>query len=311
MAQANGAESPKAVEEHPQSYEEVAVGAPPRRDLSSVVMSHADYLRMSRLIHASCGIKLPPAKKTMLEGRLRKRLNALGMDSFVTYCDYIFSTEGAQAEHIHMFNAVTTNKTDFFREPDHFEVLSSRILPELFDLYGMGSKKILNVWSAACSTGEEPYTLAMVLNEFAERHRPFRFSILATDISTKVLRQAASGIYDCERVEPVPKPFRKKYLMRSKDKGRGLVRIVPELRATVRFERLNLMQENYGIDLPMGVIFCRNVIIYFDRPTQERLLQRLTAHLIPGGYLFMGHSESLHRMDLPLVPIATTIYRKV
>lgn len=310
MAQANGAESPQTDEGHPQSYDEISAGAPARRDLSSVVMSQADYLRMSRLIHASCGIKLPPAKKTMLEGRLRKRLNALGMDSFVTYCDYIFSPEGARAEHIYMFNAVTTNKTDFFREPDHFEVLSSKVLPELFDLYGVGSKKILNVWSAACSTGEEPYTLAMVLSEFAERHASFRFSILATDISTKVLGQAASGIYDCERIAPVPKPFRKKYLMRSKDKERGLVRIVPELRASVRFERLNLMQEDYGIDRPMGVIFCRNVIIYFDRPTQERLLQKLAAHLIPGGYLFMGHSESLHRMDLPLVPIATTIYRK-
>jgi len=287
------------------------VGTSPQKDLSAIVMSKADYFRLSKLIHDCCGIKLPPAKKTMLEGRLRKRLNALGMDSFGTYCDYIFSSEGALAEHVYMFNAVTTNKTDFFREPDHFDFLSARVLPELLDLYGLGSRRSLNVWSAGCSTGEEPYTLAMVLSEFTGKRPPFRFSILATDISTKVLELAACGIYDCEKAEPIPKPLRKKYLMKSKDKDRGLVRIVPELRSAVRFERLNLMDENYGIGEPMGIIFCRNVIIYFDRSTQERLLNRLAGHLIPGGYLFMGHSESLHRMDLPFVPIATTIYRKV
>ena len=287
------------------------MGLPGHRDLSMVVMSKADYSRLSNLIQTHCGIRLPPAKKTMLEGRLRKRLNALGMNSFSAYCDYIFSPEGAESEHVYMFNAVTTNKTDFFRESDHFDFLTGKVLPELLDTYGLGARRCLNVWSAGCSTGEEPYTLAMVLSEFAQKRQPFRFSILATDISTRALEHAASGIYECEKVEPIAKPLRKKYLMRSKDKNRGLVRIVPELRTTVRFERLNLMVENYGIGEVMGVIFCRNVIIYFDRPTQERLLRRLSSHLMRGGYLFMGHSESLHRMDLPFTPIATTIYRKV
>ena len=311
MEEMKDAESSETWENMSQPRRVGTAGSPANRDLSAIVMSKADYARLSNLIQSYCGIKLPPAKKTMLEGRLRKRLNALGMNSFNAYCDYIFSPEGMESEHVHMFNAVTTNKTDFFRESDHFDFLTERALPELLDLHGLGSRRCLNVWSAGCSTGEEPYTLAMVLSEFAQKRQPFRFSILATDISTRALEHAASGIYDSERVEPIANPLRRKYLMRSKDKNRGLVRVVPELRAAVRFERLNLMEEYYGIGEVMGVIFCRNVIIYFDRPTQEKLLRRLSSHLMPGGYLFMGHSESLHRMDLPFTAIATTIYRKV
>ena len=142
------------------------------------------FRRLSEFIHASCGIKLPPAKKTMLEGRLRKRLRALGMTSFDRYCEYLFSSQGLRSEYIHMIDAVTTNKTDFFREPDHFDYLSQSVLPELVGLHGLGVRKTLNVWSAGCSTGEEPYTLAMVLSEFAEECPGFHFSILATDIST-------------------------------------------------------------------------------------------------------------------------------
>ncbi len=273
-------------------------------------MSDKDFARLSEFIRSSCGIKLPPAKKTMLEGRLRKRLRALSLKSFGRYCDYLFSPGGSQSEHIHMIDAVTTNKTDFFRESDHFDYLSGVVLPELVRLYGIGSRKRLNVWSAASSTGEEPYTLAMVLSEFAQVFPGFNYSILGTDISTKVLEKARLGIYEHEKVDPIPMALRRKYLLRSKEQNSGLVRIVPELRASVRFERLNLMEENYGIAEPMGIVFCRNVLIYFDRPTQEKLINRLSRHLISGGYLFVGHSESLHGMDLPLVQTATTIYRK-
>lgn len=274
-------------------------------------MSNADFFRMSELIRALCGIRLPFAKKSMLEGRLRKRLRALGFESFSRYSDYLFSSQGVGAEQVHMIDAITTNKTDFFREPDHFEYLSQRVLPELVDRYGLGVRKKLRVWSAGCSSGEEPYTLAMVLSEFAERCPGFDFSVLATDISTVVLRKAKCGIYDHEKVEPVPLTLKRKYLLKSKDKRRELVRIAPELRASVCFQRLNLMEEECGITEPMGIVFCRNVIIYFDRPTQEKLVHRLSQHLITGGYLFMGHSESLHGMDLPLGQAKTTIYRKL
>ena len=209
-----------------------------------------------------------------------------------------------------MIDVVTTNKTDFFREPDHFDYLSERVLPELVLSHGVGVRKKLNVWSAACSTGEEPYTLAMVLSEFAEGCPGFYFSILATDISTAVLEKARSGIYDHDRVIPIPMVLRKKYLLKSKEKVKGLVRIVPALRNSVRFERLNFLDEEYGIDEPMAIVFCRNVLIYFDRSTQEKLVNRLSQQLISGGYLFVGHSESLHGMDLPLVQTATSIYRK-
>jgi chemotaxis protein methyltransferase CheR len=274
-------------------------------------MSDAVFLRLSEQIHGTCGIKMPRVKKTMLEGRLRKRLHTLGMSSFDQYCDYVLSPQGAETEYIHMINSVTTNKTDFFREPGHFDYLSRLALPELVNALGLGVKKRLNVWSAACSTGEEPYTLAMVLSEFAEVCPGFRFSILATDISTKVLAKGKSGTYDHERVDPIPISLRKKYLLRSKDKEKGVVRIAPELRAAVHFQRLNLMDEHYGIREPMGIIFCRNVIIYFDRPTQEKLLYRLSQHLAPGGYLMSGHSETFHGMDLPLAQVSSSIYRRL
>ncbi len=279
--------------------------------LHQASMTNAEFFRLSELIHASCGIKLPFVKKTMLEGRLRKRLHALGIDSFTRYCDYLFSAKGAESEYVHMIDAVTTNKTDFFREPDHFEWLLHKVLPELVDQHGFGVRKRLQVWSAGCATGEEPYTLAMVLSEFATVCPGFTYSILGTDISTVALGKARSGIYGHDRVTPVPMTFRKKYLLKSKEQQQGLVRIAPELRALVAFERLNLMEENWDLKDPMGIVFCRNVIIYFDRPTQEKLLSRLAHHLAPGGYLFMGHSESLHGMHLPLVQEKTTIYRKL
>jgi chemotaxis protein methyltransferase CheR len=150
----------------------------------------------------------------------------------------------------------------------------------------------------------------MVLREYQARHQDFQFAILATDISTKVLEKAALGIYEEERVEPVPMSLRHKYLMRSKDRSRMLVRIVPELRSLVSFRRMNLMDDDYGIRTPMDVIFCRNVIIYFEKSVQEAVLSRLCSCLIPGGYLFTGHSETLSGMDLPLIAEATTVYKK-
>jgi len=274
-------------------------------------MSNSDFSRLSRLIQDYCGIKLPPVKKMMLEGRLRKRLQTLGMESFAEYFDLLSDSKKAGDEYVHMFDAVTTNKTDFFREPDHFDYLFRKVLPEHLSSQGLGIGKPFNAWSAGCSSGEEPYTLAMVLSEFAGRVPNFHFSILGTDISTKVLAKAVSGTYGHESVEPVPISFRKKYLLRSRRKDDGLVRMAPELRASVRFARLNLMAEDYGLRERMSVVFCRNVIIYFDRPTQERVLSRLSNQLISGGYLFMGHSETIHDMDLPLVQMGATIHRKI
>ena len=270
-------------------------------------MADGEFSLLSEYIESSCGIKMPSSKKTMLESRLQKRLRSLGMHSFKEYCDYLFSTEGSKRELTHMLDAVTTNKTDFFREPAHFDCLTNRALPEL---YHRGAGKKLTVWSAGCSSGEEPYTLAMVMSEFARGYAGFGFSILATDICTRALEKASLGIYEEERVAPIPLELKRKYLLRSRDKNKGIVRMAPEMRALVKFRRLNFMDDDFGIKEPLHIIFCRNVIIYFDRPTQEKLLNKFCRHLAPGGYLFLGHSETLNGLDVPLVQKESTIYRK-
>jgi chemotaxis protein methyltransferase CheR len=210
----------------------------------SARMSEKDFNRLSGFIHSECGIRIPLSKKPMLVARLQKRLRALRMRSFDEYCDYLFSPNGLRQELIHMIDVVTTNKTDFFREPRHFDYLTQTALPELMN--GNGTRR-LKVWSAGCSTGEEPYTLAMVLEEFAERCPGLSFSILATDISTRVLETARCGIYQKDRAEPVSPVLKRKYFMRSRDRSKGLVRVVPELRARVEFRRVNFLDGDYGI----------------------------------------------------------------
>jgi chemotaxis protein methyltransferase CheR len=215
-----------------------------------------------------------------------------------------------EEELVHMIDIVTTNKTDFFREPAHFDYLREKAVPALIHQHEAGIRRKLKIWSAGCSTGEEPYTLAMVLREFQDACKGFNFDIMATDISTRVLQTAASAIYSEDKVVPVPPQMKQKYLLRGKGDRQGMVRIVPALRETIRFRRLNFMEEDFGIKDRMDIIFCRNVIIYFDRATQEKLLRRFCDHLVPGGYVFMGHSETLNGMDLPLVSVAQTTYRK-
>ncbi|MGA2134070.1 MAG: protein-glutamate O-methyltransferase [Bryobacteraceae bacterium] len=270
-------------------------------------LSATDFDRLRVLIRAECGINLGPEKRTMLEIRLKRRQRDLHVPSPAAYCAYLFSPEGKARELLHMIDAVTTNKTDFFREPDHFEYLASTALPELESRKRAGR---IMAWSAGCSTGEEPYTLAMVLSEFAHNRPGFSFGVLATDISSEVLAKAGAGIFRSDAVRPVPPELRKKYLMRSRDPQSDLVRVVPELRSKIEFRRLNFMDGDYRLAESPSIIFCRNVIIYFDRPTQIRLLKRLSERLAPGGYFFAGHSESLQNMDLPLLSVGPAVYRK-
>lgn len=278
-----------------------------------VSMSMKDFNRLSRFIHKECGINITPTKRVMLEGRLNRRLKRLGMRSFTEYCDYLFSKQGIEGELIWMIDEVTTNKTDFFREPVHFEYLAGRVLPELADNARRFGHKRLAVWSAGCSSGEEPYTLAMVINEFIDANPGANLSylIIATDISPSVLEKAEKAVYEDEKVIPVPLEMKKKYLLRGKDRMKNFVRVVPELRERVKFRRLNFMDSDFGFRETIDIIFCRNVIIYFDRQTQEILLNKFCRCLSPGGYVFMGHSETLFGMDIPLVQTAPTIYRKV
>jgi len=276
----------------------------------SVKMTDDDFRQLSRFVKENWGIKLEANKKLMLEGRLRKRLSQLHMRSYKEYCAYLFSAEGQQQEPVQMIDLVSTNKTDFFREADHFVYLTETALPRLQAAGAVGPNKPFKIWSAGCSSGEEPYTMAMVLSDYAAQQRGFRFTILASDISTRVLETAMLAIYSESRIEPVPVEMRKRYLMRSKNSENPQVRFVPEIRKLIRFERINFMELDYHPVEKFHVIFCRNVIIYFDRATQEQLLQRFAQRLEPGGYLFLGHSEALTGMQVPLKGIAPMVYQK-
>lgn len=271
-------------------------------------LNNADFQRLQNYIYQQLGIKISESKRTMLMGRLTKRLRALKLATVAEYCDFLFTPEGQKVEQVHLFDVITTNKTDFFRESTHFDLLAAKILPQWQD--SLRDNRKFKIWSAGCSSGEEPYTMAMVLDDYALKttRRSFDYEIIATDISTKVLDHAKKAVYHSDRVQPVPAQIRQKCLLKNKDKVNSLVRIIPELRRKVRFGRLNFMDDSFSLPDKMDVIFCRNVIIYFDKKTQEELVKKFCQNLQPGGYLFLGHSESLHGFDVPLKQIAPTVY---
>jgi len=271
-------------------------------------ISKSDLDRLRSLIYTKSGITLGPDKKTMLELRLKPRLKSLELDSYDDYCTYLFDPSEQTEELVHLLDAITTNKTDFFREPGHFDYLVRKALPET--LARTQSNRPLLAWSAGCSTGEEPYTLAMVLEEYGLTRSGFRFRIMATDLSTSVLEKAERAIFKSTILDPVPTELRRKYFMRSRDPDSDQMRVVPELRRHVEFRRLNFMDKDYGLSEKVDFLFCRNVIIYFDRSTQEQILRKLASNLVPGGYAFLGHSETVHGLDVPLEPVAPALYRK-
>lgn len=270
-------------------------------------MTDGDFLRISKFIYNGYGIKLPHSKKIMLESRLRKRLKSNNMESFEEYCEYVFSEEGKKNEVIHMIDVVSTNKTDFFREPGHFDYMTKHILP-IFEEKGGGS---LNVWSSACSTGEEAYSIAMTIEDFFQENLAIDYAVYCTDISSRVLQTGIKAIYDIERIKNIPLETKKKYFLKSKDEVNKTVRLVPSLRKKLRFNRLNLMDDNYVVPFEFDIIFCRNVLIYFDKPTQEKVLNKLCLKLKKGGIFFLGHSESLNGIKVPLKTIQPTIFEKI
>jgi len=274
-------------------------------------MNDKIFHRLTSYIYDEMGIKMGENKRVMLQARLAKRIRIVQLDSFEAYCAYLFSNEGQREELASFIHEVTTNKTDFYREPNHFTYLTEQALPTLFQEGRRCQRRPLRVWSSACSTGEEPYTLAMFLHEYEARNQGFSYTVLATDISTTVLREAKDAIYDVRKIDPIPAPIRKKYILRSKNKDSQMVRIAPELRARVEFRWTNLKEPKLTAREMMDVIFCRNVIIYFDQPTQELVLNNLCRQLTPGGFIFMGHSENLNGLNVPLVQIAPTIYRRI
>lgn len=268
------------------------------------------FNRMADLVRQEAGISIQSAKKVMLEARLRKRVKKLGLASLTEYIDYFFKPENFDVELPLLIDVVTTNKTDFFREREHFTMLEHELVPELLRVRRNEQKPMIKVWSAASSTGAEAYSAAMLLMSLKEAGRIARFSILGTDISNDVLEVAKAAIYPAEMMDPVPPEFRRRYVLVGRKAESDVVRIAPEVRRHVAFRRLNLMDDRYPIDRDVDVIFLRNVLIYFDAPTQVKVTKQLSQHLRRGGYLILGHSEAGVGRSLDLELVSSGIYQR-
>lgn len=281
--------------------------APEPAPLAGAAPDRATLRRLADLISGALGICLPDGKLAMLHGRLQRRLRTLGLTSVAAYEARLADPRVAAAERSELFDLATTNKTDFFREPDHFDFLMTRALP---DLAAGRARWSLRLWSAGCATGQEAYTLAMLLDDHAARHPGFDFAITATDVSLRALREAHQATYADDLIEPVPAPMRDRYLMRGRGARAGQVRVVPELRRRVQLDQVNFMDDHYRVPHDLDVVFFRNVLIYFDRRTQGQVLARQCRHLRRGGYLFIAHAESVTGLDLPLEPCGPSIFRR-
>jgi chemotaxis protein methyltransferase CheR len=268
----------------------------------TLVLGEREFATIGRLAHEHFGLDLHAGKQGMVAARLSKRIRQLGLRSFEEYCHYVLQDRtGAALES--MVEDLTTNHTSFFREPRHFDFLRDVVLPQY-----QGRSRI-DVWSAACSSGEEPYSIAMSAVENLAPHGLPQVRILATDIAARVLARAERAVYPEQRFRSLPLPLLQRHLLRATAGDAVFYRIKPELRAMVEFRQMNLMQRFPPLPL-FQVIFCRNIMIYFDKPTQEDLVLRLSAQLEPGGYLLVGHSESLNSVEHGLEYVQPAVYRR-
>ena len=265
-------------------------------------LSDREYENISRLAHDHFGLDLGDSKRGLVAARLGKIMRQLSLESFQHYYEYV-KTDRSGAALTDMVDRLTTNHTSFFREPRHFEYLRKCIFPTLRTL------SRIHIWSAACSSGEEPYSIAMSLLEESFQVAAAKVRIMATDISTRVLEKAKRGVYEADRIDGIPIALLQRYLVPERAHGATSFRFKDDIRSMIDFEHLNLMAK-----LPEGyrcsVIFCRNIMIYFDRSTQQSLVKRLSLHLEDGGYLFIGHSESLNNITHDLEYISPATYRK-
>ena len=274
-------------------------------------LSEAEFKKIAAYIEKNVGIKMPPEKRLMMQSRLSSRLKALHLDSYKQYIDYVFSGKDKDNhEIIMMIDAMTTNLTEFFREPQHFDFMKGTVLPQ----YAAQGRNQIKIWSAGCSTGQEPYTLSMVMASYI-KNNPLSsirdYSVLATDISTKVLDKAASAIYPMDAVKGIPKEIMHQYFLKGKDPANPAVRLKQDIRSHVNFMRLNFMDEDYGFRDTLQIIFCRNVLIYFDKQNQEKVIRQFLRYLEPGGYLFLGHYETIFGMTLPFKTVAPTVFQRI
>jgi chemotaxis protein methyltransferase CheR len=259
------------------------------------------------LIHKQTGISLKDGKRPLLASRLAKRLRDLDLETLTEYYTYLKRSDPQSEEMRRMVNCITTNKTSFFREDHHFHFLHNWLKQRTQDRVHSSARR-LRIWSAACSSGEEPYSIAITILEALGRIG-WNIEVLATDIDTDILARGESGLYDIDSLAEMDNALKRKYFLRGKGQMEGLVQVKPEVRRLVMFQCLNLVAEPWSVQGKFDAIFCRNVIIYFDRPTQEQLFNRLLGHLAPDGHLFVGHSESLYWMADRVTSVEHTVYR--
>jgi chemotaxis protein methyltransferase CheR len=276
-------------------------------------LSDADLSRIVRLVYQRSGITLHSGKRALVLARLQKRLRSGGFTSFGAYLEHV-ERDTSGAEITLLLDAIATNHTSFFREPQHFDFLTSTVLPALSrpspGFGGAGSGRQIRVWSAACSSGEEPVTIAItLLDALAAQSQPASIRLLATDLSTKALTIAASGVYKMERVANIPMDVLRRHFQKGLGEQAGTARVAPQVRKLIEYRQLNFLEAG-DLNERFDVIFCRNVMIYFDREVQQRVVSLLERHLVPGGYLFISHSESLNGTSHGMRWVAPAVYQK-
>jgi chemotaxis protein methyltransferase CheR len=286
------------------------MGAPLIMDDYLLTLTDADFSFVSTLVYDTFGIRLTEQKRTLVAGRLSRRVRQLGYSSFRDYFLHL-QDDTSGVELSELINRVTTNHSFFFREPEHFNLLAREILPPLMEAAVKKPGSSLRIWSAGCAAGEEPYTLAMILRDLMGRQpgaRGLNAAILATDVSMDALVEAKEGLYPETRIKDLPAAYRKSYLS---EVGNGLWSVNKEIRSLVTFKRMNLVREKYPFKSQFDIVFCRNVMIYFDTPSRTRLVEAIYKVVKPGGWLFIGHSESLPRETCPFKYMKPATYCKV
>lgn len=282
-------------------WPEAAPGPSARRN----GLSEASFRRLSERILRLSGIAIGAHKRALLETRLQQRLKVLGLPNLDAYVEALDSGSLQPTEETLLVESITTHKTDFFREPKHFDILEAHLRGE-----ARAGRPRPHLWSAACSSGPEPYSIAIVAEDLVREGVLDGHMVLATDISRRVLKDAQRGIYPESVLSPVSVTRRKRYFLRSKDPSRKLVRVSRQLRERASFRQLNLVDGDCNsVSRGFSVIFCRNVLIYFETPVQRQVVRRLLTHLRPGGLLFLGHAESSAAAGLPAESVAPTVYR--
>ncbi|CAM2829022.1 CheR family methyltransferase [Rariglobus hedericola] len=270
-------------------------------------MLDRDYEFIRGLVYTHSRINLGADKKELVSARLGKRLRATNLTTITDYCRYLQGPK-ASDEISHLIDVISTNHTYFFRENAHFDFLTQTVLPEFMK----ARLPRINIWSAACSSGEEPYTLALLLEQYFSQHSPrCPWQIEATDISNPILLKARAGVYKTEALDKISPTQLRTYFKEGTGAQAGTHQVKPSLQEHIRFRQLNLLGASLPFSEPFQIIFCRNVMIYFDRATQEELITRLTRLLMPGGYLLVGHSESLTSIKHSLQPVRPAVYRRV